>query len=112
MRGHDGVSADTHSLCIITVLQSLQVVSAVRAGMVHSFLQRPSLVDRSIKQSALKKWLERIRPYANEKTIHGKTNLHHQVRCPIKLFARMFNKFKPMKMFVRMFYKFIPTQLI
>eukprot|EP00035_Acanthoeca_spectabilis_P021225 m.437041 g.437041 ORF g.437041 m.437041 type:complete len:813 (+) comp18053_c0_seq1:210-2648(+) len=57
-----------------------EVVSAIRAGMVHSYLQRPSLVDRSIKQSALRLWLDRIKLLANEKTIHGKTNLHHQVQ--------------------------------
>ena len=57
-----------------------EVVSAVRCGMVNSYLQRPSLVDRSIKQSALKQWLERVKVHANEPTIHGKTNLHHQVQ--------------------------------
>jgi len=57
-----------------------EVVSAVRAGMVHSFLQRPSLVDRSIKQSAMRAWEQKIKGLVNEQTIHGKTNLHHQVQ--------------------------------
>lgn len=57
-----------------------RAVDIIRCGMVNSYLQRPPMIDRQMRESATKAWLEQIKPNANSATEHGKTNLHHQVQ--------------------------------
>lgn len=64
----------------VAAIQCKELVDIIRCGMVNSYLQRPTLIDRSMKDFAMRKWLNAISLYANTVTASGKTNLHHQVQ--------------------------------
>lgn len=42
-----------------------EVVNIIRCGMVNSYLQRPPMIDRQLKESATQKWLQLIKSHAN-----------------------------------------------
>eukprot|EP00040_Diaphanoeca_grandis_P028626 m.166120 g.166120 ORF g.166120 m.166120 type:complete len:789 (-) comp31418_c0_seq1:219-2585(-) len=60
--------------------QCTEVVNMIRCGMVNAYLQRPEMLDRQVKASAQRAWLEGVKSHANCQTVHGRSNLHQQVQ--------------------------------
>lgn len=57
---------------------SMTLVNVCR--ILGRYLQRPVMVDRPMKPTAVEQWCERVKQYVNTTNAYGKSNLHHHVR--------------------------------
>eukprot|EP00039_Didymoeca_costata_P020353 m.340973 g.340973 ORF g.340973 m.340973 type:complete len:777 (+) comp19678_c0_seq1:265-2595(+) len=64
--------------------QCTEVLDILHCGMLNAYLERPSMMDRPIKESATKRWVKGVQPHVNCLTPYGKSNLHHQVQVDRK----------------------------
>ena len=57
-----------------------EAAEVVQCGMMAAFMQKPTLVDRSLKPVDLAFWCEQVKPHVNARNAYGKTNMHHQIQ--------------------------------
>lgn len=57
-----------------------EATEVVQCGMMSSFMQKPMLVDRSLKPVDIAFWCEQVKPHVNARNAYGKTNVHHQIQ--------------------------------
>ena len=48
-----------------------ELVTILRCGMLNAYLNQPALVDRQVKESATRAWLDGLKPHINALTRYG-----------------------------------------
>lgn len=64
---------------LVAKQQCHELIQVLQCGMLNAYLSRPAMIDRPIRESETRRWLEGIKPHVNCLTPYGKSNLHHQV---------------------------------